>query len=162
MKFEELSLTSEPLIKTPIPGEKSEYLLKMQADAEGKIVSYPKGTPIAIKEAKGATIVDLDGNIFLDFYHMLTCALKEAGIARNVWAVNLDGAIASVVLGIYWESLKNKSITVQRVRDMAFMIFALGRVAGAGGEFLSHQDFGSPMDMRIPVKECISITRAKD
>ena len=101
-------------------------------------------------------------NVFLDYYHMLACALKKAGIAKNVWAVNLDGAIASVVLGIYWESLMKKSVTVQRVRSMAFMIFALGRVAGSGGEFLSHQDFGNPMDMRIPVNECISLTRAKD
>ncbi|MCD4831414.1 MAG: hypothetical protein K8R02_06350 [Anaerohalosphaeraceae bacterium] len=101
-------------------------------------------------------------NVFLDYYHMLARALKEAGIAKNVWAVNLDGAIASVVLGIYWESLKRKGTTVQRVRDIAFMVFALGRAAGAGGEFLDHQDFGSPMDMRTPVNECINLSRAKD
>ena len=68
MKFEELSLTSEPRISTPIPGIKSQARLKRQTELEGKIVSYPKGSPIAIKEAKGATIVDMDGNIFLDFF----------------------------------------------------------------------------------------------
>jgi len=92
-------------------------------------------------------------NIFLQFYHMLAYRLKEIGIAQNVWAVNLDGAIASVVLAVCWKPLKEKRITLQRVRDIAFMVFALGRVAGAGGEFLDHQDYGSPMDMRIPVKE---------
>jgi prolipoprotein diacylglyceryltransferase len=84
---------------------------------------------------------------------MLAYRLKEIGIAQNVWAVNLDGAIASVVLAVCWKPLKEKRITLQRVRDIAFMVFALGRVAGAGGEFLDHQDYGSPMDMRIPVKE---------
>ena len=100
--------------------------------------------------------------VFLDFYHMLAHRLKAVGIARNVWAVNLDGAIASVTLGFCWRALKDKRITVQRVRDIAFMIFAVGRAAGAGGEFLDHQDFGSPMDMRIPVSECIALTRPKD
>ncbi len=93
------------------------------------------------------------GNIFLEFYHMLAFRLKEIGIARNVWAVNLDGAIASIVLAVCWKALKEKRITLQRIRDIAFMVFALGRVAGSGGEFLDHQDYGSPMDMRIPVKE---------
>jgi succinyl-CoA synthetase alpha subunit len=92
-------------------------------------------------------------NIFLQFYHMFAYRLKEIGIARNVWAVNLDGAIACVVLAVCWKALKEKRITLQRVRDIAFMVFALGRAAGAGGEFLDHQDYGSPMDMRIPVNE---------
>ena len=101
-------------------------------------------------------------NIFLEFYHLFTLRIKEIGVARNVWAVNLDGAIASVVLGICWNALKEKRISVRRVCDIAFMVFALGRVAGAGGEFLDHQDFGSPMDMRIPVSDCLSLSRALD
>jgi len=101
-------------------------------------------------------------NVFLDFYHMLSHKLKELGIARNVWAVNLDGAIASVVLGLCWPALKEKRITVRRVCDIAFMVFALGRSAGAGGEFLDHQDFGMPMDMRVGIDECIDLSRAKD
>jgi citrate synthase len=98
-------------------------------------------------------------NIFLQFYHMLAFRLKEIGIARNVWAVNLDGAIASVVLAVCWKGLKDKHITLRRVCDIAFMLFALGRVAGAGGEFLDHQDYGTPMDMRIPISEITSLGR---
>jgi succinyl-CoA synthetase alpha subunit len=101
-------------------------------------------------------------NIFLDFYHRLALRLKEIGIARNVWAVNLDGAIASVVLAMCWGALRDKRITIQRVRDIAFLVFALGRAAGAAGEFLDHQDFGAPMDMRIGVTECEALTRPKD
>jgi succinyl-CoA synthetase alpha subunit/citrate synthase len=101
-------------------------------------------------------------NVFLDFYHLLTARLKEVGIARNVWAVNLDGAIASVTLGICWRALKERRMTVQRACDIAFLMFAVGRAAGSSGEFLDHQDYGTPMDMRVPISECISLTRPKD
>jgi succinyl-CoA synthetase alpha subunit/citrate synthase len=96
-------------------------------------------------------------NVFLQFYHMLAVRLREIGIARNVWAVNLDGAIASVVLAMCWRELGDKHMTLCRVCDIAFMVFALGRVAGAGGEFLDHQDYGTPMDMRIPADETTAL-----
>lgn len=109
----------------------------------------------AIREGPGC-------NVFLDFYHALARGIKEAAVARNVWAVNLDGAIASVVLGICWEPLRAKEMTVQRAEAIAFMVFALGRVGGAGGEYLDHADTGTPMDMRVPPAECIALTRAVD
>ncbi len=101
-------------------------------------------------------------NLFLEFYHKLAHRLKEIGIARNVWAVNVDGAIASVVLATCWQALKEKRLTNRRVCDIAFMLFAVGRTAGAGGEFLDHQDYGTPMDMRIPASEAVVLTRPKD
>jgi len=101
-------------------------------------------------------------NVFLDFYHLLAERLHEVGIARNVWAVNLDGAIASVTLGLCWAPLKEKHMTVRRASDIAFLVFALGRAAGGAAEFLDHQDFGSPMDMRVPASETSGLTRAKD
>ena len=101
-------------------------------------------------------------NIFLEFYHMLAHRLKAVGIARNVWAVNLDGAIASVALGICWQALGEKQMTVQRAADIAFLVFALGRAAGGASEFLDHQDYGADMDMRIPVSECTALTRSRD
>ena len=101
-------------------------------------------------------------NVFLEFYHLLAQRLKEVGIARNVWAVNLDGAIASVVLGICWKVLKEKRMTIRRACDIAFLVFALGRAAGGAAEFLDHQDFGLPMDMRIPVDECDLLTQPRD
>ncbi|MHC4249822.1 MAG: hypothetical protein ACYS9X_11905 [Planctomycetota bacterium] len=100
-------------------------------------------------------------NAFLEFYHLLARQLQEVGIARNVWAVNLDGAIASVVLGICWAPLREKHMTVRRASDIAFLVFALGRSAGGASEFLDHQDHGSPMDMRVPVSECSVLTQAK-
>lgn len=101
-------------------------------------------------------------NVFLDFMHLLSRQLKEIGVANKVWAVNLDAAIAAVALAVCWKPLVEKRITVQRTRDIAFGIFALGRAGGAMSEYLDHQDFGSPMDMRIPVSECIALNKAVD
>jgi len=116
------------------------------------------------RERVVASHIEMHGlyNIFLEFYHMLAGKLKSVGIARNVWAVNVDGAIASVVLGICWRFLAEKRMTVQRACDIAFSVFAIGRAAGATAEYLDHQDFGSAMDMRIPVTECTVLTKAKD
>jgi len=101
-------------------------------------------------------------NIFHEFYHMLAHRMKEIGIARNVWAVNLDGAIACVVMGICWKPLREKRMTIRRACDIAFLVFALGRAAGGAAEFLDHQDHGTQMDMRIPVAECVALTRARN
>jgi len=99
-------------------------------------------------------------NVFLDFLHLLSRRIKEIGISSTVWAVNLDAAIAAVTLGVCWKPLIEKRITVQRTKDIAFSIFAIGRAAGAVSEYLDHQDFGSPMDMRIPTTECVALNKA--
>ncbi|NQT85694.1 hypothetical protein HQ560_02960 [bacterium] len=101
-------------------------------------------------------------NIFLDFYHALAGALCDVGVANRVWAVNMDAALATVWLGVCWTALMEKRITVQRVEDCAFLGFALGRAAGGAGEYLDHQDYGTPMDMRVPASECASFTRPRD
>jgi citrate synthase len=100
-------------------------------------------------------------NVFLDFYHALARALKDHGVTRNVLAVNVDAAVACVWLGICWKRLKEKQLTVRRVMDIALAAFALGRAAGGVGEFLDHQDFGTEMDMRVPVVECRALTRPR-
>ncbi len=97
-------------------------------------------------------------NVFLDFYHKLAAAMLEVGAANKVWAVNLDAAIATVWMGIAWPRLRDRSITFDRAADLAFLGFALGRVAGGAGEYLDHRDFGTPMDMRIGTKETTALT----
>ena len=101
-------------------------------------------------------------NVFLDFYHELTAALHEVGVAKSVWAVNMDAVLAAVWLGICWVPLMEKRITQARVEDCAFLSFALGRSGGGAGEFLDHRDYGTPMDMRIPADECKPLTRPRD
>ena len=100
-------------------------------------------------------------NVFLDFYHELAKALRDVGAANRIWAVNMDAALACVWLAICWNPLMEKGITRKRVEDCAFLGFALGRAAGGAAEFLDHQDYGTPMDMRIPASECEALTRPR-
>lgn len=101
-------------------------------------------------------------NIFLEFYHSLVRALKENGVMNKILAVNVDAALACIWLGICWRHLYEKRMTVQRATELPFAAFALGRVAGGAGEYLDHTDYGKEMDMRVPTKECISLTKPRN
>lgn len=68
MNFSNLSFPEAPLIRTPPPGPKSKEYLDYQSLHESSAVSYPKGMPMAIRRAKGATVEDVDGNIYIDFF----------------------------------------------------------------------------------------------
>lgn len=68
MNFQELSFADAPLIKVTPPGPRSKEYLEFQSRHESSAVSYPKGMPTAFLRAKGATIEDVDGNIFIDFF----------------------------------------------------------------------------------------------
>ncbi len=69
VSLEHFHLSEEARIITPnLPGKKSSKLLELQNQIEGKVVSYPRSMPIAIRRAKGSIIEDVDGNYFLDFF----------------------------------------------------------------------------------------------
>ncbi|MBN1274098.1 MAG: aspartate aminotransferase family protein [Candidatus Aminicenantes bacterium] len=68
MNLRHLSFPQAPLIKTPPPGPKSRELLDFQAEYEGSAVSYPRGLPMALQRGRGATVEDVDGNIYIDFF----------------------------------------------------------------------------------------------
>jgi succinyl-CoA synthetase alpha subunit/citrate synthase len=101
-------------------------------------------------------------NVFLDFYHRLTRELMNQGVTTKVHAVNVDAVLACVCLGLAWPLLVEKKITVDRVMDLPFITFALGRVAGGAAEYLDHRESGTDMDMRVPVSECKALTRPRD
>jgi hypothetical protein len=88
--------------------------------------------------------------------------MRQAGITRNVLAVNVDAAIACTWLGICWPLLCDKKMTIDRAKRIPVLAFALGRAAGGASEYLDHSDFGQPMDMRIPVSECNALTPPKE
>ncbi len=67
-KFAELSFPRAPTIKTPPPGPRSRKFLDFQSSFEGSAVSYPRGLPMAVWRGRGATVEDLDGNIYIDFF----------------------------------------------------------------------------------------------
>lgn len=101
-------------------------------------------------------------NVFLDFYHRLSRGMMEQNATSKVHAVNVDAALTCVLMGIAWPLLVDKKITVERVVDLPFLAFALGRVAGGAGEYLDHRESGTPMDMRVPVSECRFLGRDQD
>jgi 4-aminobutyrate aminotransferase len=65
-------MTNTPHIKTPLPGPRAKAII----DRDNIVVSpsYTRGYPLVIERGSGATVEDVDGNVFLD------CA---AGIAVN-------------------------------------------------------------------------------
>ncbi|HOC54432.1 MAG TPA: hypothetical protein PKI20_02285 [Verrucomicrobiota bacterium] len=101
-------------------------------------------------------------NVFLDFYHRLARELMNQGVTTKVHAVNVDAVLACVCLGIAWPLLVEKKISLERAVDLPFITFALGRVAGGAAEYLDHREFGTDMDMRVPVRECKELTRPRD
>jgi len=51
-----------------VPGPKSRRLRRRQRETESSAVLYPTETPIAFEEGRGATVEDVDGNRYLDFF----------------------------------------------------------------------------------------------
>jgi len=68
MDFKSLSIPEAPLMKTEPPGPQSKKYLDFQSAHEGSAVSYPRGMPMALKRARGATVEDVDGNVYIDFF----------------------------------------------------------------------------------------------
>jgi diaminobutyrate-2-oxoglutarate transaminase len=68
MDFSKFSFIGAPLIKTPPPGPKSKVYLDYQTSHESSAVSYSKAMPMALRRAKGATVEDVDGNLYIDFF----------------------------------------------------------------------------------------------
>ncbi|MEW6323355.1 MAG: acetyl ornithine aminotransferase family protein [Acidobacteriota bacterium] len=75
-----------PLLKTPLPGPRAKALI----DRDSKVVSpsYTRPYPFAIARGVGATVEDVDGNVFLD------CA---AGIAVNSTGHSHPDVVAAIV-----------------------------------------------------------------
>ncbi|WP_459192888.1 aspartate aminotransferase family protein [Halosimplex sp. J119] len=65
--IEELHFDDAPNVDE-VPGPKSRRLRERQRAAESSAVLYPTEMPIAFREGKGATIEDVDGNRYLDFF----------------------------------------------------------------------------------------------
>ncbi|WP_247729929.1 aspartate aminotransferase family protein [Halovivax limisalsi] len=64
----ELHFAEEPSVSGSVPGPNARALLDRQESIEASTVAYPKSVPFAPAEAAGATVRDVDGNTFLDFF----------------------------------------------------------------------------------------------
>jgi diaminobutyrate-2-oxoglutarate transaminase len=55
-------------MKITPPGPRSQEYLDYHFSHEGGLVSYPRGMPMALRRGKGATVEDVDGNVYIDFF----------------------------------------------------------------------------------------------
>lgn len=65
---EAIHFSQRPQVDGSIPGPRSRELLEKQSEIEANTVAYPRMLPIAMDAARGATIRDADGNVYLDFF----------------------------------------------------------------------------------------------
>jgi diaminobutyrate-2-oxoglutarate transaminase len=56
-----------PEMHTDLPGPRSASLLRRQEERESSARTYPRRLPIAIARGSGSYVVDVDGNVFIDF-----------------------------------------------------------------------------------------------
>jgi diaminobutyrate-2-oxoglutarate transaminase len=68
MDYSELSFQDAPMIKVQPPGPGSQEFLDFQRTHESSAVSYSRGLPMALKRGRGATVEDVDGNLYIDFF----------------------------------------------------------------------------------------------
>lgn len=68
MDLRSLSFPQAPLIRVEPPGPLSQEYLQSQRALESSAVSYPRGMPMALRRGRGATVEDVDGNIYIDFF----------------------------------------------------------------------------------------------
>jgi diaminobutyrate-2-oxoglutarate transaminase len=67
-ELKKLSFKGAPRIKVIPPGPKSKEILSYQMEHESSAVSYPRGMPMALRRGRGATLEDVDGNIYIDMF----------------------------------------------------------------------------------------------
>jgi diaminobutyrate-2-oxoglutarate transaminase len=67
-RLERLHFAPAPAISGPVPGPRSRRMLAEQAALESRARSYPRSVPLAFEEGRGATLRDVDGNTYVDFF----------------------------------------------------------------------------------------------
>ena len=65
--IDELHFAAAPDVDS-VPGPRSRRLRERQERTESNAVLYPVDVPIAFEEGRGATLRDVDGNVYLDFF----------------------------------------------------------------------------------------------
>lgn len=65
--IDEIHFAQEPDVGR-VPGPNSRTLVERQRRVESSAVKYADDVPIALAEGRGATVRDVDGNTFLDFF----------------------------------------------------------------------------------------------
>jgi diaminobutyrate-2-oxoglutarate transaminase len=67
-RFSRLHFAPAPAVSGQVPGPRSQRMLAEQAALESRARSYSRSVPIALQEGRGATVRDVDGNTYVDFF----------------------------------------------------------------------------------------------
>ncbi len=89
-------------------------------------------------------------NVFHDFYRKLVQALFDEGVTRNVFCVNVDALIATLLLKMLWKPWQAGSLSAAELETAAFTAFLYGRLVGCAAEIDDHLNRGRNMDTRTP------------
>jgi diaminobutyrate-2-oxoglutarate transaminase len=65
--LESYDAPTRPRVVGPVPGPRSAELLERQDRRESNARVYPRHIPIAVEDAAGSFVRDVDGNVFIDF-----------------------------------------------------------------------------------------------
>ncbi len=89
-------------------------------------------------------------NVFHEYYRELVQALFDEGATRNVFCVNVDALIATLLLKILWPQYRGGELSNAALENAAFTAFLLARMIGCAAEIDDHQNRGRNMDTRTP------------
>jgi len=89
-------------------------------------------------------------NVFHDYYRKLVQALFDEGVTRNVFCVNVDALIATLLLKMMWPARQAGDLAAAELETAAFTAFLYGRMIGCAAEIEDHLNRGRNMDTRTP------------
>jgi succinyl-CoA synthetase alpha subunit len=93
-------------------------------------------------------------NIFHDFYRTLVQTLADEGVTRNVFCVNVDAVIATLLLKALWEPYHAGKLANAQLETAAFTVFLYARMLGCAAEIDDHMNRGRNMDTRTAASQC--------
>ena len=93
-------------------------------------------------------------NVFIEYYHHLVDSLAKVGVSPNVYCVNIDAVISTILLKMLWVPYVQGKISEETLERAAFTVFLYGRMIGSAAEIEDHINRGRDMDTRTPVSQC--------
>lgn len=93
-------------------------------------------------------------NLFHDFYRKLVQALYDEGVTRNVFCVNVDAVIATLLLKMAWPAYRAGALSEAALETAAFTVFLYARMLGCAAEADDHLNRGRNMDTRSAASQC--------
>ena len=93
-------------------------------------------------------------NIFLEFYHELVEGMFDTGVSKNIYCVNIDAVIASILLKMLWAPFAEGKFSDEVMEQAAFTVFLYARMIGSAAEIDDHINRGRNMDTRTAASKC--------